>query len=48
MTGIGFSSEYAHKANLVDNGIENVEASSAGRSPINTRRICRCSCSTPA
>ena len=26
MTGIGFSSEYAHKANLADNGIENVEA----------------------
>jgi phosphonoacetate hydrolase len=25
MTGIGFSSEYAHKANLADNGIENVE-----------------------
>jgi phosphonoacetate hydrolase len=26
MTGIGFSSEYAHKASLTDNGIENVEA----------------------
>jgi phosphonoacetate hydrolase len=25
MTGIGFSSEYARKANLADNGIENVE-----------------------
>ena len=26
MSGIGFSSEYAHKANLAENGIENVEA----------------------
>jgi phosphonoacetate hydrolase len=26
MTGIAFSSEYAHKVNLTDNGIENVEA----------------------
>ena len=29
MSGIGFSSEYAHKANLAENGIENVEAGRA-------------------
>ena len=48
MEGIDFSSEYAGKANLRDNGIENVGSWSAGQPRTSTPRICRCSCSMPA
>ena len=43
MSGVAFSSEYAGKANLAENEIEDVENLSVGRSPINIRPICRCS-----